>query len=188
LDPRPQQQPDERSAGFVVCYPENSTKKMLELLSSTGYGDVAKIDCFDLDASAVDPGRIAQRPRIAFIDGEHTRAAVISDFRFCMRVLSSDGVALFHDFSIIYPALREIFAELDNQNRTYLPVKLDGEVFAIFFDPDLPPSDPFLSFMLGRHKYFWATYGTSVWLRKWLPARVVTLLRSAWRRFRTPPA
>jgi hypothetical protein len=188
IDPRPQQQPDDRAAGFIAYYPENSTKKMLELLGSTGYGDVAKIDCFDLDASKVDPGSVTHRPHIAFIDGEHTRSAVVSDFKFCMRVLSSDGVALFHDFSIIYPTLREIFAELDNQNRAYVPVKLEGEVFAIIFDPDLPASDPFLSFMLGRHKYFWASYGTSVWLKKWLPGPVVTLLRRAWRWFRTPPA
>ena len=47
-------------------------------------------------------------PDIALIDGEHTRAAVLSDYAFCRKVLAPGGTILFDDFPIVYPAVLEI--------------------------------------------------------------------------------
>lgn len=177
IDPRPLEMSDDRVGGFIPCYPENSTRRMLDLLRGTGSGNVAKIECFDLDASQVEVKKITSRPRIAFIDGVHTKAAAISDFRFCSKVISNDGVILFHDFYIIHPALREIFTDLGRQLRSYLPVKLEDGVFAIFLDRELPTSDPYLAPLLARHKYFWFAFQLRTWLKNSLPGPMLRLLR-----------
>lgn len=144
IDARPSQQPDDRSPGYIAYYEHNSTERMLKLLQGIDGGGIAKIDCFDADASKVGPDKITSRPQIVLIDGEHTKSAVLSDFQFCRRVVSESGTILFHDFDIIYPAIREICDQLNEEGCTYLPLKLGGSVFAIFFDPRLAYSDPYL--------------------------------------------
>jgi len=178
IDPRPSQQLDDRSPGFVAYYEDNSSERMLKMLGSAGYGDLAKIECFDLDASKVDPSKIISNPLIAFIDGEHTKAAVISDFQFCAKVMSKDGVVLFHDFYIIYPALLEICNQLDKQDRTYLCLMLEDGVFAILLDPDLVMSDLYLASLYNRHKHFWFAFRIKTWLKKSLPIPLLTLIRN----------
>lgn len=145
IDPRPSQQPDDRSPGHIAYYDNNSTERMFNMLGSIGYGDVAKIESFDLDASKVDPGKITSSPQIVFIDGEHTKSAVLSDFQFCGKVVSENGTILFHDFYIIYPAILEICNLLDKQHHTHVALKLEDSVFAIFFDSDLVHADPYLA-------------------------------------------
>jgi hypothetical protein len=186
IDSRPSQQPDDRARDHVEYYEDNSTERMLNILGSTGYGDVAKIECFDLDASEVESSKIISSPRIAFIDGEHTKRAVISDFQFCTKVISKDGVVLFHDFYIIYPALLEIFDQLDKQHHTYLPLKLDDNIFAIIFDQDILTSDPYLASMYGKYKhflfvykYFWFVFRGWRWLKHLLRGPLLTLIRNA---------
>ena len=158
IDPRYYQLPDDRAPHHVEYYKDNSTERMLNMLGSTGYGDVSKIECFDLAASEVELSKIIRNPQIAFIDGEHTKKAAISDFQFCIKIISEDGVILFHDFYIIYPALLEIFNQLDNQHHTYLPLKLEDNIFAIIFDQDILTSDPYLASLYGKHKYFLFAY------------------------------
>lgn len=170
IDARPSQQPDDRSLGCVVHYDDNSTERMLSMLGGMGYGDIARIECFDSDASEVDPSKIAGRPQIAFIDGEHTKATVISDFQFCSKVLSEEGIILFHDFGIIYPAILEICKRLDRQHRAYVPLKLESAVFAIFFDSGVLHSDPYLASLHKRNKNFWLGFRAKMWLKKWLPS------------------
>lgn len=166
IDPRPSQQPDDRSPGFTDYYKDNSTERMLSMLRGTGYGDVTKIESFALDASQVDPRGIIIDPLIAFIDGEHTNTAVISDFQFCAKVIREDGVILFHDFSIIYPAIIEICNRLNKQDRAHLPMRLEGNVFAIWLDPGVMTSDPYLASLYNRHKHFWFAFRVKAWLRK----------------------
>lgn len=166
IDPRPSQQPDDRSLGFTDYYKENSTERMLNMLRGVGYGDVEKIECFALDASEVDPSRIITSPQIAFIDGEHTNRAVISDFQFCAKVIRDDGVILFHDFDIIYPAIIEICHQLSKQSRAHLPMRLEGNVFAICLDPSVVTSDPYLASMYNGHKHFWLAFRVKTWLKK----------------------
>jgi hypothetical protein len=177
IDPRPAQLPDDRMPGLVSLYDNNSTERMLSLLRGIGSGDVAKIECFDMDASKVDPGRIESRPQIAFIDGEHTKSAALSDFHFCSKILSDKGAILFHDFNIIAPAIAEIGALLDKQGRKHVRMKLEDSVYAIFFDPELVAADPFLDSLHKRQGLVMFSYRIRKWLRKWLPTPLLNILR-----------
>lgn len=50
IDPRPSQQPDDRSEVGVCNYENNSTDRMIELLRAFAPNAVSKIQCFDMDA------------------------------------------------------------------------------------------------------------------------------------------
>ena len=175
IDARPASQADDSLPGRVVNYPDNSTDRMLIMLRGIGYGDISKIECFDSAASKVDPRMIKRRPQIAFIDGEHTRAAVFSDFQFCSKVLSEDGIILFHDLNILYKAIMDICKLIDKQPRFHMPLKLEGDVFAIIFDPNIVHSDPYLTSVLKRQKYLWRIFHVKMWLEKLLPNPLIKL-------------
>ena len=154
IDPRPAMQPDDRSPGYVHRYEGNSTPRMLDLLRELERGDTAKIECFDKDAEAICPGEIGRRPHIAFIDGEHTKEAVLRDYRFCAQVLAGDGAILFHDFNFIYPAIMEIRADLEAQRRPHDVLRLDGSLCAIFFDTGFVASDVLLAEVHTRNRHY----------------------------------
>ena len=174
IDPRPSQQLDDRSEGCVHNYDNNSTERMLELLRVIAPNEVSKIQCFNLDASEVDPSQITDKPQLVLIDGEHTQKAALSDFRFCNGVISNDGIIVFHDFGIIFPAIREICNTLDKKNQKYIPLKLEGSVFAIFFDTDTIQSDPYLMSLRILHKNLLLYYPFIHFFKSILPI-------SAWR-------
>ncbi len=178
IDPRPSQQPDDRSPGYIAYYENNSSERMLNMLDSADLGDVAKIECIDLDASKVEPNRIVGRPRIVFIDGEHTKRTVISDFHFCNKIISKDGVILFHDFWIVHPAILDICNQLDQHNCTYRSLKLDDNMFAIFFDENLIISDSYLLLLRKKNKHFWYIFHLKTWLKQSLPGPLLTIIRS----------
>jgi len=181
IDLRPTRQADDRSPDYTAHYDDNSTQRMLELLGGLGHGDLEKITCFDLDASDVDPGEITSSPRIAFIDGEHTREAVLSDFQFCHQVVHGKGTILFHDFDIIYPAVFEICDRLSREEHVHLAFKLDREVFAIFFDPDLVHADPSLASMYRRRRSRWFAYQSKKgWKKFRVAAKAYIPLRARW--------
>ena len=152
IDPRPLQQPDDRSEIFVVNYANNSTERMFKLLREIAPDEVAKIHSFEMDASNVDASQITERPQLAFIDGEHTQKAALSDFHFCKKVIGRDGTIVFHDFGIIFPAIRKICNDLEEKNRQFLPLKLEGSVFAIFKDPEIVRSDSYLMSLYALNK------------------------------------
>jgi hypothetical protein len=152
IDPRPHQQPDDREAGFIYTYENNSTARMLELLRGIPGADVAKIRCFDADAAQVDARAIDSAPHLAFIDGEHTKRAVLSDFEACSRVIRPDATVLFHDYGIIAPAVDQIRAELERAGRTFLGVRLDGSVYALFMEPSVALADPHLSALVRQQE------------------------------------
>ena len=186
IDPRPLQQPDDRSPGHVATYESNSSERMLSLLREVEPREVVKIQCFERDASEVDCSAIAPRPHVAFIDGEHTRKAVLSDFQFCRRVIAEDGTILFHDVFFVYPAILEICRELRRQRREFLALKLDGCVFGIFFDQEKVHSDPYLSRLSKRNRRFLLIllrFRLEQWLRGVLPDSVLASLRELKRRF-----
>jgi len=156
---------------------------MLSLLGRIPHGDVTKIECFDMDASEVDKKRIKRKPQIVFIDGEHTTTAVLSDFRFCSEVLGNGGTILFHDFSIIYPALYSICKLLKTQHRNHISLKLEGEVFAIFFDQNIMLSDEYLADMYARNKHYLKKYvlkqAMKKTIKRLLPSRALRVIRTA---------
>lgn len=145
IDPRPTTQPDDRASGYVAHYADNSSQRMLNLLARAQWGDIRRIDCIESDASAVSPDRAGPVADLAFIDGEHTHRAVLSDFAFCRPVLKWGGVVAFHDFSKVHGAIREICHSWWRQGGEATAVKLDGDVFALFGDRMLVAGDPYLA-------------------------------------------
>lgn len=158
----------------------------MENLRKLEASQACKVLCFEMDASQVDPALVAPRPDIALIDGEHTRRAVLSDFEFCRKVLAEGGTVLFDDFSIVYPAVLEICRSLRRGRRPFVPVRLEGRVFGIFFDAGVVRADPFLWRCRARSRFTLARYGLKLLLKSWLPGHAGTLARSS-RRDRRPP-
>lgn len=178
IDPRPGRQADDRAPGFSREYRDNSTKRMLELLGEVDASEVSKISCFEMDASKVDPARIATRPHVAFIDGEHTVRAVLSDFAFCQGVLAEGGTVVFDDFSIVYPAVIAVCRLLKRQRRRFVTARLEGKIFAVFFDAETVRRDPFLRHVRSRRRLALPRYRLKLWLKSLLPGPVGTFARS----------
>lgn len=137
------------------------------------------IRCFDSDASAVDPARLTPPPHIALIDGEHTRAAVLSDYAFCRKVLAPGGTILFDDFPIVYPAVLEITGALKKEGRRFVAGRLEGKVFALFFDEAMVEGDPFLSRCRRRSRHTLTRYRLKLWGKSLLPGPVGRAARAA---------
>lgn len=186
IDPRPSQQPDDRAAGCIFYYENNSTERMLRMLNLIGCGTISKIHCFESEASGIDPEKITESPLIAFIDGEHTRSAAIADFHFCLSVLSKDGIILFHDFSIVYPAILEVVRQLKKSRQRFSYLKLGGDVFGVFFDQDILRSDPHLHSLYRRNHLLLPVFILRAWLKKSSPGWLVAIVQDFFRRrFRT---
>lgn len=183
VDPRPDYPPDDRTPGQGVIYEGNSKQRMFDNLTAIDATQVDKVVCLDSDAKNVPITRILPAPRIAFIDGEHTRAAVMSDFDFCVRVIHPEGVILFHDFGAIHTAILEICGRLTRERRRYAPLRMDGSIFGIFFDPALLESDPYLAALSKRYGHLWQRYVIRSRLSQWLPESVVRVLSSLARTF-----
>lgn len=183
IDPRLNCQPDDRKPGLEISYDNNSIRRMMDLLRGLDHGDPGKVECLAEDARNIPPARIAHAPQLAFIDGVHTQAAVFSDFQFCAKVLSKDGAVLFHDCSIVLPAILEILGDLRREGRTCLPLKFEDEVFGIFFDPELVRSDPWLASLLENQRFFLPRTRAKLWLKQRLPVRSFDLIRRLRRRW-----
>ncbi len=181
IDPRPVSQPDDRSAGCVVAYDGNSTERMLGLLRELGPEQAAKVRCFESDAARVDAARIIPAPHLAFIDGEHTRRAVLSDFAFCRRVLAPGGTVLVDDFPIVYPAVLEICRALRRAGERFTTARLEGKAFAVFFDEELVQADPFLSRCRARSRWTLRRYRWKLLGKSLLPGRSGAAARAALR-------
>ena len=179
IDTRPAAQPDDRSPGCVVAYDGNSTERMLGLLRGLSPDGVGKVRCFDSDASAVDPARIDPRPQLAFIDGEHTRRAVLSDFAFCRAVLAPGGTIVFDDFPIVYPAVLEICRSLRKTGEPLTTARLEGKAFAVFFDSELVRADPFLGRCRARSRFTLLRYRAKLLARAMLPGEAGGRARAA---------
>lgn len=181
IDSRPKETPDDRSADYIATYSESTTEGMLALLKDKVKEDISKIECFESDASEIIPDSIQQLADVAFIDGEHTYSAVISDFKFCEKVLSVKGTVIFHDFEIIYPAIIEICKSL-RKKKQHLALKLEDQTFAIFYDVDKVNSDPYLKSLYKKNRYFMPVYLIKTKLKKLLPAPIFLLLQFIYHR------
>lgn len=154
IDPRPQQQPDDRFPGHKSIYKDNSSERMLTLLKNAEIGDINKIVCIESDASVIEPSEIKPRPDILYIDGEHTMNAVISDCDFCLKVMSKSGTIIFHDYYIIHPAIMEICKQLRKKKQKHIALKLESNIFAIFFDKNVILNNPYLYILFKRNRFF----------------------------------
>lgn len=169
IDSRPASQPDDRAPGYRATYEGNSTARMLDHLRALDPRQAGKVVCFESEASEVDPARIVPRADVAFIDGEHTRRAVLADFAFCQRVLAPGGAVLFDDFPIVYPAVLEIVRSLRAAGAKFAGVRLDGKAFGLFFDRETVERDPFLVSCRRRSRLTLPRYGLKLLARKVFP-------------------
>jgi len=85
---------------------------MLDTLRLVSPDQLGKMVCFDADSRDFDPTRVPAAPDHRFIDGEHTRAAALSDCTLCLRICAPNAAICFYDDDIIAPALREIVSDL----------------------------------------------------------------------------
>jgi hypothetical protein len=130
IDKRPETLPDDR--GRVVRYEGNSTARMLENLRRVAPDGLGKLRCCDADASTLDPASIPERADFCFIDGEHTHAAVLSDFAACLRLSTPDAAICFHDAFVVHRAIAAILESLREGGVDFDARKLGGSTFGIF--------------------------------------------------------
>jgi hypothetical protein len=142
IDKRPPDQPDDR--GTVYTYLDNSTARMLDNLRKVAPTELSKITCFDADAKDIDPRLIPDPPGFCFIDGEHTRAAVLSDFGFTLSVCAPNAAICFHDDYMVFEALKSILTLLRSRGIAFRARKLDGSTFGIFLRDCPAANDPII--------------------------------------------
>ena len=183
-------------AGRAVCQVDDADVPVEELMVESARtwlrknlraldpARVSIVRCFDSDSSAVDPARIAPPPHIALIDGEHTVTAVLTDSAFCRKVLAPGGTILFDDFPIVYPAVLEITRALKKEGRRFVAARLDGKVFALFFDEAAMEGDPFLSRCRRRSRHTLIRYRLKFWGKNLLPGPIGRGARAARRAMR----
>jgi hypothetical protein len=130
IDTRPLSQPDDR--GDAAAYPDNSTNRMLELLSSLPGADLSKLKTFERGTDQLSVADLPTRSRFCFIDAEHTRAAALRDARFCLRAAAPDGVIAFHDSNVVLPGIEDFLAELDRPHHAF---QMPDSVFVVELGP-----------------------------------------------------
>ncbi len=129
IDKRPEKQPDERGAEYT--YLNNSTARMMEKLREVAPEKLDKITTIDGDTRSLDPSQINEKIQLCFIDGEHTDEAAVSDFKFCLKVLDTNGAIVFHDAAITYNGLDECVKYLQDNQINYRAYNLPDIVFAV---------------------------------------------------------
>jgi hypothetical protein len=129
LDKRPVTQPDAR--GFDYTYLNNSTERMLEKLRTVAPEKIEKITTIDGDTRSISPSEISEKIDFCFIDGEHTDAAVLSDFKFCLHALDQNGCIAFHDAQITYNGIATCIDHLKERGTTFNAYCLPSIVFVI---------------------------------------------------------
>lgn len=142
IDKRPLSQPDDR--GKPAYYEGNSSARMLDNLRRVAPDKIAKVICYDADAKDVDPYTLPGPPDFCFIDGEHTHAAVLSDFQFCLSVCARNAAICLHDDWIIYNALAAALTVLRRRDVPFTARKLVGHTFGIFLRDCGAASDPYV--------------------------------------------
>jgi hypothetical protein len=128
IDKRPESQPDERGIEYV--YQNNSTARMLEKLRDVS-PDLDKIVTIDGDTRELSVDAVTEKVQLCFIDGEHTDAAVLSDFRFCLDVLDQEGAIIFHDAQITYNGIADCVGYLEENGTPFHAYALPSIVFVI---------------------------------------------------------
>jgi hypothetical protein len=129
IDPRPTEgYSDERLRSFA--YPENSTKRMLELLGGVPDANLEIVRTYEADTSTLDPEAF-DAPQVCFVDGEHTDAACARDVEFCRRALRDTGLVAFHDVGIVYGAIAAFIDRLNNEGAPHRVAYLPDSVFAV---------------------------------------------------------
>ncbi|HEV2064105.1 MAG TPA: hypothetical protein VGS00_06110 [Thermoanaerobaculia bacterium] len=96
------------------------------------------------------------------------------------------GTVVFDDFSIVYPAVLEICRSLKRQRRQFVAARLEGKIFAIFFDAENVRLDPFLRRCRSRRRLSLTRYRVKLWLKGLLPGPAGKFVRSIRRETKLP--
>lgn len=151
---------------------DNSEQAMLENLRRVEPSTMHKLVCFGTEASGVPESAIEERPDICFIDGAHTKRAVLGDFSFCLRVCARDATLVFHDAGSTRPGIRECLRLLRRAGRTYVAHKLPGNTFVVALWGSPAGSDPRIRHMavaVNGERWLW-TAGVSRRARRRVPS------------------
>lgn len=153
LDKRPLQQPDARGIDYV--YQNNSTARMIEHLKKVAPENLDKLTTIDGDSREVKPSAIKDKIHYAFIDGEHTDEAVVSDFKFCLELLDESGAIGFHDAQITYNGIAECVKLLEKEGAKFRAYSLPTNVFVIEVgDFPLHKNPEILELLIDNHKSY----------------------------------
>jgi hypothetical protein len=114
-----------------IWYERNTTELMLRNLERLDADQVGKVRTFDAAVVELDPLDFSVQPAVCFIDGEHTRSAVLADFEFCLRVSRPDAVIYFHDAGVVAAGLADVLAGLRARSIAHAAAKLGGSTFAV---------------------------------------------------------
>jgi hypothetical protein len=128
IDRRSEVQADNR--GIPYNYPGNSTARMLELLAAIDEKSISKIKTFDGDSRWIDAREIGA-PDICLIDGEHTTKATCADWQLCLRVCREDGIIVFHDTGIVFPAIRKMVRQMRKRRISFSAGRLGGSLYYV---------------------------------------------------------
>ena len=129
IDLRPEATPDER--GKRIPYAGNSTQRMLDNLAALPGADLDKVLTIDADTRALDPAALGARPRLCFIDGEHTNESCLADARYCRLAAAPDAVIAFHDSGLIFSAIATFLDELRRDGVDVIAYPLPDSVFVV---------------------------------------------------------
>jgi hypothetical protein len=179
IDKRPLEMVDDR--GYPCYYPENSTKRMLELLREIDPQADARITCFDTDASAVDPLKVDPVPNLCLIDGEHTYEAASSDYASCRKLMGDRGVVLFHDANIVFTALVRILEELRNSGTPFHGYILPSSVFVLELGgAEIHSCPPIAAMLIDNHEQYLFGLLSLEHYREVYNRKPIRVLRSIW--------
>jgi hypothetical protein len=184
IDKRTLSPPDDRGEDFA--YEGNSTARMMDNLRRVSAAQLGKIRCFDADAGDIDPSSIPAAD-FCFIDGEHTAAAVRTDFAFCLRTCTPNAAICFHDDFVIAPALRRILSDLRRQGVPFTARKLTGRTFGIFLRNCPALRDSYLSATSRAAGAWLLPRLLRRRLRSWVPTPLLPVARSVAGWFRAGP-
>ena len=152
IDKRPHSQPDERGVDYI--YQNNSTARMMETLKQVSE-NLDKIVTIDGESKSIEASQIADRIQLCFIDGEHTDEAVVSDFKFCLRVLDDNGAIVFHDAQITYNGIADCIKYLEDNGLDFRAYVLPHIVFVVEIgDFPLRKNSAIAEMLSGNHHSF----------------------------------
>lgn len=129
IDKRPRAQPDERGVEYV--YENNTTRRMIENLERVAPGKLDKLTTIDGDTRILGADAISEKIDLCLIDGEHTDAGVMSDFRFCLEAVKSKGAIMFDDAQITYNGLADCVDYLRENAIEFEAYVLPDKIFVI---------------------------------------------------------
>ena len=129
IDKRPLIQADERGVDYT--YLNNSTARMLENLKAVAPTQIEKIRTIDSDAKGIGAETITDKFELCLVDGEHTDEAVMSDFKFCLNILTDNGAILFDDANVIYNGIANCINYLQEKSINFRAYCLPNKIFVV---------------------------------------------------------